>query len=952
MRALALAALLAAAPAAAQTVPVRTGEHPGHGRIVFDWPSAPPYRVEQEGERVRLRFPPGAEIALPRRLPRNMQAIRRDGEVVEVTIAPGARIRHFRSGAKVALDVLDAAPAAPAPRAPVVARRSEPREAPPPTPSQPAAPAAQPQPAERAAPSPSPAAAPSPEGAAAPPRLSAAPAVPLPAPAPVVLPAAPPPAVAIAPPPAADGLRVLPGPAAGPPGLRLLRAGAAGIALFPRGDRMVLALETEQPFDLSRLSGHPHWPVAEARRLAGGAALIVPLPPGLAPAVLRQGGDLLVEFRPAAGTPPAELTFAEGRAQIAAAAPGSVLVLNDPLTELPLLVGTHRDGGQRQPLARSWPEFEVLPSFAGAVLLARSDRLTLRPGPGRFVAALEGGALAAGGAAPERLVAGAAMTRFLDLPAQPVPALLERLRADQAAVAQTPPLSRAPARLQAAQGFLALGLPQEAAAQLRLAAAETPEAAQAPRHRALAGIAALLLGEGGQGLEAPLPESDELSFWRGLRAARAGDPRAAAPALASTLPLLLSYPEGLRRRLLAPVAEALAEGGDPAGARRLAEAAGEEVPMHMALALAEEAEGNADRALEALEAAANGRDRRTRARALRRAAELRLATGRLDPAGAARALDAALFAWRGDEEELALRRRIAQLRQEGGDARGAIAMLREAEAAFPESAAALRPGIQSAFLQALGNEPPMQAVALHDAHPELVPADAAGEAALAALAERLVALDLPERGGALLRRAMDRMPPGEARAALGLRLATLRLGERDAAGALEALAASGAPAISAPLLRERAVLAARAEARRGNRAVAAEALAALGPAGDEALAEILTEGRDFAAAAAALGRHLAALAPPQGPLPEPVQRVALRQAALLALAGDERGVGTLRAAYAARFPAGALAHGFEALTADPVRGLADLPRMARELNLFRGLGQWREPLRTAALPTG
>ncbi len=950
MRALALMLLLAAAPAAAQTVPVRTGEHPGHGRIVFDWPSPPPYRVEQEGERVRLRFPAGADITLPRRLPRNMQAIRREGEVVEITIAPGARVRHFRNGPKVALDVLDATPAE-AQRTPVASRRAEPQPAP--------RPAAGPVP-PAAAPVEPPAA----PAAAVPAAAEAAPSVPrLVAPAPV--PPAPPsvsapmpvPAATVPAPPAppaaiAEGLRVLPGPPAGVPSLRLVRAGASGVALFPRGDRLVLAVESPQPFDLSRLSGHPHWPVVEARRLAEGAALILPLPAGLVPVVARQGGDLLVEFRPATMAPAAMVSFVEGRAQISAPAPGGVLVLNDPLTELPLLVGTHRDAGQRQPLSRSWPEFEILPSFVGAVLLARTDRLTLRPAAEGFVAALEGGAMTAGAAAPDRLVASAAMTRFMDLPSLPVPALLERLRADQAAVAQTPPLSRGAARLQAAQGFLALGLPQEAAAQLRLAASETPDAAQAPRHRALSGVTALLMGEAGQGLEAPLPETDELSFWRALRAARAGDARAAAPALASTLPLLLSYPEGLRRRLLAPVAEALAEGGAPAEARRLAEMAGEEVPMHMAIALAEEAEGATDRALEALDAAAQGRDRRIRARALRRAAELRLATGRLDPAGAAQALEAALFAWRGDEEELALRRRIAMLRQEGGDARGAIAMLREAEAAFPESASALRPAIQSAFLQALGSEPPMQAVALHDAHPELVPADAAGEAALAALAERLVALDLPERGGALLRRAMERMPHGEARAALGLRLATLRLGERDPAGALEALAASSAPGISAPLLRDRAILAARAEARRGNRPVAVEVLTALGPAGDEALAEILTEGRDFAGAAAALGRHLAALAPADGPLPEGVQRIALRQAALLALAGDERGVAALRAAYGGRFPAGALAQGFEALTADPVRGLADLPRMARELNLFRGLGQWREPLRTAALPAG
>ena len=1056
--ALVLAGLLGAAPAFAQpAVPIRTGEHPGHGRIVFDWPAAPPYRVEQEGERVRLRFGAAAAMELPRRLPRNMRAIAREGEVVEITIAPGARIRHFRNGAKVALDVLDpageappaparaaapprpareaasgaappaarplvAAPSADAPpgrgAAPIAAavpsapeeaasartgaappargaetalrqgdgaaREAAPRaDMPPATGAAGAAREGQAQPAAdgsanagaavrardaaatRHAVSPAassgiaasaaePAAA-APRGA--PSRESATPArAEAPSAEPAAMPRAVAPRPAIATPAApaeTDALRLLPGSPAAAPSLRLPRAGEAGIALFTRGDRLVMVVEGERPFDLARLAGHPHWPVAEARRLAGGAALILPMPPGLLPAVSRQGGDLLVSFRPALDpAEPARLVLEEGRARIAARAPGAVLALNDPLTELPLLVGTHRDGGQRQPLARALPEFDLLPSFAGAVLLARSDRLTLRAGADRFTAALEGGSLATAAAVPERLADGAAMTRFLDLPAQPVPALLERLRADQAQVAQTPPLSRAAPRLQAAQTLLALGLPQEAAAMLRLAASETPEAAAQGLHRALSGIVALLAGEAGEGLEAPLPATDELAFWRALRTARAGDPRAAAPALAATLPLLLSYPDGLRRRLLPPVAEALAEGGQGPAARRAIEAGGEEQPMPMAQALLELAEGQVDRALEALEAAANGRDRRVRARALRRAAELRFAEGRQDAAATARALEAALFSWRGDEEELALRRRIAQLRQEGGDPRGAIAMLREAESAFPEATAALRPLVQGAFLQALRSEPPLQAVALHDSQPELVPANAEGEAALAHLADRLVALDLPERGGALLRRAMERMAPGEARAALGLRLAALRLGERDPAGALEALSASGAPGLPPALVAERALAAARAEARRGNRALALEALAALGPAGDEATAEIQTEARDFAAAAVALGRHLATLTPAAGPLPEPAQRVALRQAALLALAGDERGIAALRASHGGRFAAGPLAQGFEALTADPVRGLADLPRMARELNLFRGLGQWREPLRTAALPAG
>jgi len=43
---------------------------------------------------------------------------------------------------------------------------------------------------------------------------------------------------------------------------------------------------------------------------------------------------------------------------------------------------------------------------------------------------------------------------------------------------------------------------------------------------------------------------------------------------------------------------------------------------------------------------------------------------------------------------------------------------------------------------------------------------------------------------------------------------------------------------------------------------------------------------------------------------------------------------------------GRLAEPFAALTADPLRGLADLPRLQRELRLFQGMPARLEALRT------
>ncbi|MFC7538805.1 hypothetical protein ACFQU2_04135 [Siccirubricoccus deserti] len=355
--------------------------------------------------------------------------------------------------------------------------------------------------------------------------------------------------------------------------------------------------------------------------------------------------------------------------------------------------------------------------------------------------------------------------------------------------------------------------------------------------------------------------------------------------------------------------------------------------------------GRPEEALAGYDRIAAGRDRQARARALRRAVELRLAIGQLEPAAAARALETALYAWRGDEEELAARLRLAELRRLAGDPRGAMALLRETEPLFPEGAAALRAGFPGAFVAALEGESPLAAVAMFDAYPELLPPGEASEQAVLLLAGRLMALELTDRAAVLLRQATERAT-GAQRASLGMRLASLRLGEGDAAGALAALEQSAVAEVPAPLRRSRTILQAQAEARSGRFSDARDLLRPLGAEAQEPLAELLVEAQDWPGAAAALGAHLRDSIPPlPAPLDEPQQRLLLRQAAILALAGDEAGAAAVRAEYAPRLPDGPISEAFGALTADPMRGLTDLPRLQQELQVFRSLPRRLEAFR-------
>ena len=101
----------AAVAAPAPQVGVRTGTHPGYGRVVFDWPSRVAYEAEADAGGLVIRFAEPARIALNGPVPRNVLGVTPDGGTVRIAAREGARFRHFHHGAKLVVDVLD--PAAP-----------------------------------------------------------------------------------------------------------------------------------------------------------------------------------------------------------------------------------------------------------------------------------------------------------------------------------------------------------------------------------------------------------------------------------------------------------------------------------------------------------------------------------------------------------------------------------------------------------------------------------------------------------------------------------------------------------------------------------------------------------------------------------------------------------------------------------------------------------------------
>ncbi len=500
---------------------------------------------------------------------------------------------------------------------------------------------------------------------------------------------------------------------------------------------------------------------------------------------------------------------------------------------------------------------------------AKPSPADLKASPGFQIEAGGGQALALDPPSVEAVLDANAngFTRRFDFPRLAMAPLRQSEHAAVVAAAAAPAQARAGKRMTAAQAMLALGLGVEAQSVLTVAATADGRGAENPDLLGLSSVAALLAGRPTEAAgidDARLNGTDEVALWRAVRTAmgKEDSPEAAA-VFAANYPLLLDYPEALRDRLLPLVAEAMALSP---GTRDAAQAVLDARPDDRKLDLARGmlAEGSdAAAALAIYDRVAQGPDRLARARAASRAVELRLVGGALTTAQAADALDRQIYSWRGDGRELALRRRVAELRRQSAAFRPALSALREAEAIWPEQHPALLSDMARVFAEAVAQDatnplPPLDLVALADENADLIPEGAAGQAIAARLADRLAVLDLPRRAVPVLEKLAAQSPAGPVRAEFGGRLADMRLAQGDAPGALTALAASSADGLPPALLEARTLTFARAAAAAGKPNSATAALAALDtPRARTLRAELLESGEGLA------GRHRR-LARPRG----------------------------------------------------------------------------------------
>ena len=738
----------------------------------------------------------------------------------------------------------------------------------------------------------------------------------------------------------------------GGPSILLPMERLSGAAAYTRAGMLHVVFDTAPLLDLSQLKDDPTFGAAVERQFQDGTELRMPLAGEAQPRLSRRADGWVLTLADA----PSALASMQGKAQqatlrFAAASPGHVVIVDDDVTGGRLLVGTQRVAGQRVAGGHRSAEWILLPSFLGLVVQPLSDRVRLQADDAGFN--LKAGELPdsalywpdrTGLLAPE----GRTMTRRFDLPDMSIPSLQVRLLEALHDAALSPPASRTQPRLRVAQAMLAAGLDTEAAAVLQVAAADDPTAANDPSQQGLAAIAGWLSAEAGGAVPTPpgfdaarLGDSDEASVWRALWHSAEADVAGPAASLATRWRILLDYPVALRRTMLPAVADVLLRGGQDQALDQLLQNC-PDPSLDLVRAETAKGRGKTDESLRMLDRLAGGADRHLRALASQAAVEERFATHRLDASAAADALDKQLYAWRGGDRELRLRLRTAALRAEGGAWRGAMTLLRETEQQTPDAHDRIH-SAEIAIISGLLSEgraaslSAMDLLALAEEASSLL-GPATPDAALAPLiADRLVALDLPEKAEPILRHLLDQAGDGPAKAALGFKLAGVVAERGDPQAALAVLAKSQADDTQAATADGSALLKAKLLAQTGQ---SQEALATLAPmqgmAAVELQATIREAARDWAGAAQAL-RALSATSA-FAELPAAVkQRAVLRAARDAGEASDTAGLRDLHARFAPLFAGADSAGLFAVLTADPVTKVADLSRSGRELETMRSL---------------
>ncbi len=534
---------------------------------------------------------------------------------------------------------------------------------------------------------------------------------------------------------------------------------------------------------------------------------------------------------------------------------------------------------------------------------------------------------------------------------------LQRL---QQTIIEVGDLERDRARLDLARFYLAHNHALEALGVTSVVLQNVPDIADRPEFLVLVGAANILAGRLETGIEqltkSGLLDQPDVRLWRAIAATKQRDWSLASGLFAQVETGLAQLPEPFYTEFNLMAIEAAVADEDSELTNRLldnmAAQKGEkifEMPAVQYLrGVIEAKKKNYETARNFWKKALVGNDRLFRVRAELALTDLAVGLSEMTPILAAERLEGLRYAWRGDDLEIEILRRLAAFYLQAGAVADALYTLDYGARHFPGTplAESLRAQMRDTFKQAFVGElgqriPPLDAFALYEKFQRLIPSGPDGEAIIRNLAERLVAIDLLDRAAALLQNQVDQRLKGEEKTQTATRLAAIYLLNRQPQKSLAILDSTDAQVADIATTDERQLLRGRALSDVGRNS---EALALLAGRSDEAAsrlkADIAWRARDWTAAAQFL-QDVMGTPPATGEkLPADKSQAALNRAVALALIGDVAALELLRRDFEPSMVGSPQFDAFRLLTSpDRINGPMDLRAIqsrANEVDLFKG----------------
>ena len=658
--------------------------------------------------------------------------------------------------------------------------------------------------------------------------------------------------------------------------------------------------------------------------------------------------------------------------------PGAPIGVTDPEVGDNFVIVPVIPLGHGMGLEYIYPQVRFLPTSQGIVILPRNDDIrvrTLRQGIEISSSAelLISEVTAEDEANRRRMKS---LTRILSLDRwklKNINAFRGRKYKLLAAISQAKGNQRQAARLDLVRFFFANGFYAEALAILKEVTRARAEIEQDPEFRMLRGGTHYMLGRLPEAysdfnLEA-LNVNDEAVFWRALVRAAAGDMTNAAPDLARTGQIVQPYPKALKTPLGMMVIRSALEIGDLKQARHFLEilrldklTPAEKNQFYFEEGRLMELAGDFDDAVSNWEKVIKGYHRPSRAKATVARMELLLKLNRMTPKEAIQDLEKLRFAWRGDEFEFTMLRRLGTLYLEEGLYRQGLDRLRKAATHYRthEEAIQVTQQMSDTFADLYLNDgadtlAPVTAIALYDEFKELTPAGVQGDKMIRKMADRLVGVDLLDQAATLLNSQVRFRLQGLEKARVGTQLALVYILDRKYQEALQVLDETAVPDMPDPLRIQQRHLRARGLLGTDNRE---QALAVL--KGDKTLdgelllSEVYWTARNWNNAAQSLQRLIRlSQAKPGGALDTKQASHVLNYAIALTLSGNEGALSRVRGDYGAAMEKSSLKDAFKLITTPPPLGLTDPSQVSirvKEVENFQTyMAAYRERLKNQSL---